>query len=112
MGALNFANWRGPKIFLDPGEKIDAELEAQLKKKLTFDFVGPRSVIFGSPEQVADKLEELEVDVGIEQVVVKSSWPGLSHEHTMRSLRRFISEVIPLLEERRARRRASAAAAE
>jgi len=112
MGALNFANWRGPKIFLNPGETIDPALEAQLKKKLTYDFVGHRSVIFGSPDQVADKLEELEVEVGIEQVVVKSSWPGLSHEHTMRSLRRFISEVIPRLEERRARRGTSSAAAE
>jgi alkanesulfonate monooxygenase SsuD/methylene tetrahydromethanopterin reductase-like flavin-dependent oxidoreductase (luciferase family) len=112
MGALNFANWRGPKIFLNPGERLDPELEAQYKKKLTYDFVGPRSVIFGSPDHVADKLEELEVEVGIEQVVEKSSWPGLAHEHTMRSLRRFISEVIPRLRERRARRKASAAAAE
>lgn len=112
MGALNFANWRGPKIFLNPDEKLDPELESQLKSKLTYDFVGHRSAIFGSPEEVADKFEELEVEVGIEQVVVKSSWPGLSHEHSMRSLRRMISEVIPLLEERRARRRASAAAAE
>jgi len=74
--------------------------------------VGPRSVIFGSPDEVADKLEELEVEVGIEQVVVKSSWAGLSHEHTMRSIRRFISEVMPRLDERRARRSAAAAAAE
>lgn len=112
MGGLNFANWRGPKIFLSPGERLDPETEAQYKKKLTYEFVGPRSVIFGSPDQVADKLEELEVEVGIEQVVVKSSWPGLAHEHTMRSLRRFIGEVIPRLNERRRNRRAAADAAE
>ena len=111
MGALNFANWRGPKIFLNPGERLDPELETQLKKKLTYDFVAPRSVIFGTPDHVADKLEELEVEVGIEQVVVKSSWPGLSHEHTMRSLRRLIGEVIPRLDERRRRRQGAAAAA-
>ncbi|HUK07874.1 MAG TPA: LLM class flavin-dependent oxidoreductase [Stellaceae bacterium] len=112
MGALNFANWRGPKIFLDPGERLDPRLEAQYKKKLTYDFVGPRSVLFGSPDHVAEKLEELEVDVGIEQVVVKSSWPGLDHEHTMRSLRLFIDEVIPRLNERLARRKPRVAAAE
>ena len=112
MDGLNFSNWRGPKIFLNPGEKLEPELEAELKKKLTYEFVAPRSVIFGSPDQVADKLWELEVEVGIEQVVVKSSWAGLSHEHTMRSLRRFIGEVIPRLNERRRRNQGAAAAAE
>ena len=112
MDGLNFSNWRGPKIFLNPGEKLEPELEAELKKKLTYEFVAPRSVIFGSPDQVADKLWELEVEVGIEQVVVKSSWAGLSHEHTMRSLRRFIGEVVPRLNERRRRNQGAAAAAE
>jgi len=56
MGALNFANWRGPKIFLNPGETLEPELEAKLKKRLTYDFVAPRSVIFGPPEQGAEKL--------------------------------------------------------
>jgi len=49
--------------------------------------------------------------VGIEQLVVKSSWPGLAHEHTMRSLRRFIDEVMPRLDDRRRRQRRTAAAA-
>lgn len=97
MGALNFANWRGPRIYLDPGEKLDAETEASLRKRLTYDFVAPRALLFGSPEQVADKLAYLHQQTNIEQVIFKSCWPGLAHEHTMRSLRLLTEEVFPRL---------------
>src|SRR5262245_9306792 len=41
LGSLNFANWRGPRIYLDPGEKLSADQDAALKKKITYDFVRP-----------------------------------------------------------------------
>ncbi len=95
MGALNFANWRGPSIYLDPGEKIDPDLEAALKKELTLDFVRERSLIFGSPDQVVEKLVEHHEVTGIQQVVMKCSWPGFEHRHTMSSLELLASEVLP-----------------
>jgi alkanesulfonate monooxygenase SsuD/methylene tetrahydromethanopterin reductase-like flavin-dependent oxidoreductase (luciferase family) len=112
MGGLNFSNWRGPKIFLNPGERLTPEIEAQYKKKLTYDFVGERSVFFGSPDDILDKLEELDSETGVEQVVLKCSWPGLAHEHTMRSVRLLTTEVLPRFHARRADRKAAAAAAE
>ncbi len=95
MGSLNFSNWRGPSIYLDPDEKLDQELEASLKDDLTFDFVNQRSLLFGSPEQVVDKLMELWEETHIEQVAFKCSWPGFAHEHTVRSMKLLTEEVIP-----------------
>ncbi len=95
MGSLNFSNWRGPSIYLDPDEKLDSEREASLKKDLTFDFVNQRSLLFGSPEQVVDKLMELWEETHIEQVAFKCSWPGFAHEHTVRSMKLLTEEVIP-----------------
>ena len=43
MDALNFSNWRGPRIFLRPGETFAPGQEDALKKKLSFEFVDERS---------------------------------------------------------------------
>lgn len=100
MGAFNFSNWRGPGVFLDPGEKLDPDLEESLKKELTFDFVNERSLLFGPPGHIVDKLMELWHETNIEQVVFKCSWPGFPHEHTMRSVRLLAEEVIPKVKAR------------
>lgn len=100
MGGLNFSNWRGPYIYLDPGEVLDPELEAALKKELTYDFVRERSVIIGSVDQVVEEIVELHVETHIEQVVVRCSWPGLEHEDVVRCLELMTSEVIPRVKQR------------
>jgi len=100
MDSLNFANWRGPSIYLDPGETLAAEQEAALKQHLTYEFVRDRSIYFGSPEHVAGKVEELHRATGIEGVIFKCSWPGLSHAHCRESVRRLGEEVLPALNAR------------
>jgi alkanesulfonate monooxygenase SsuD/methylene tetrahydromethanopterin reductase-like flavin-dependent oxidoreductase (luciferase family) len=95
MAALDFANWRGARIYLDPGEELAPELEAALKKKLTYSFVSERALLFGSPDDVVEKLWQLHQETNIEQVLFKCSFPGLPHEHTMRCLNLIASEVIP-----------------
>ena len=100
MDSLNFANWRGPSIYLDPGETLAVEQEAALKKHLTYEFVRDRSIYFGSPEHVIAKVEQLHRETGIEGVIFKSSWPGLSHEHCRESVRRLGEEVLPVLNAR------------
>jgi alkanesulfonate monooxygenase SsuD/methylene tetrahydromethanopterin reductase-like flavin-dependent oxidoreductase (luciferase family) len=99
MGSLNFANWRGPRIYLDPGETLDAQTEAALRKELTYDFVAPRALLFGSPDEVAARLIHLHRETSIEQVIIKCGWPGLAHEHTMRSLRLLTQEVFPRVQQ-------------
>lgn len=98
MDALNFANWRGARIFLDPEEHLTLDDEARLGKELTFEFVNERALLFGSPDEVLAKLIALYEDTRIEQVIFKSCWPGLPHEHTMRSMQLLTREVLPRLE--------------
>lgn len=97
MRYLNWSNWRGPKIFLRPGEVLDPEKDKALVKELTYDFVHERSLLFGTPDYVAEKIEELRDELGIEAVLINSSWSGVPHELTMRSLKLFADKMIPRL---------------
>lgn len=112
MDSLNFANWRGPRIYLDPGEKLSETAEADLKKRLTYDFVAPRALFFGSPDEVAANILELHEATGIDHLMFKCGWPGLAHEHTMRCLKRLTTEVLPVVRKTIAARKAARVAAE
>lgn len=112
MDALNFANWRGARIFLDPDETIAPEEETRLGKELTFDFVNDRALLFGSPDEVLQKLVELHGETGISQIIFKSCWPGLPHEQTLRSMQLLTQEVLPRLECHLAKSAGARAAAE
>lgn len=105
MSNLNFSNWRGPSIYLDPDEVLDPAQEAQLRKGLTYDFVKNRSLLFGSPEHVLAGLRTLRDEVGVDQVCLKINWVGLSHAATMESLRLIASDVLPALRADRAQSR-------
>jgi alkanesulfonate monooxygenase SsuD/methylene tetrahydromethanopterin reductase-like flavin-dependent oxidoreductase (luciferase family) len=95
MGALNFSNWRGPSIYLEPGEELDPGVDAAQRKELTFEFVNERALLFGSLDDVVEKLLALHRETAIQQVVLRCAWPGLAHEHATRSIRRLRDEVIP-----------------
>ena len=110
MGSLNFSNWRGPYIYLDPGEELDPDVEAALKKELTYDFVRDRSIIVGSVDQVVEKLVELHVETRIEQVSIRCSWPGIAHDDVVRCLTLMTNEVIPRVKQRIADLEVTAAA--
>jgi alkanesulfonate monooxygenase SsuD/methylene tetrahydromethanopterin reductase-like flavin-dependent oxidoreductase (luciferase family) len=112
MDALNFANWRGARIFLDPDELLTPDEEARLGKELTFDFVKDRALLFGTPDEVLEKLIALHEQTGLEQIIFKSGWPGLAHEHTMRSMRLLTLEVLPRFERQLAKAAGPRAAAE
>ena len=91
LDALNFSNWRGPSVYLNPGETLSAEDESALKNRLIYEFVGERSVYFGPPERIVD----LHRQTGISSVVFKTSWPGLPHAAVRECVRRLGTEVIP-----------------
>jgi alkanesulfonate monooxygenase SsuD/methylene tetrahydromethanopterin reductase-like flavin-dependent oxidoreductase (luciferase family) len=112
MDALNFANWRGARIFLDPDERLTADEEARLGKELTFDFVNERALLFGSPDDVLAKLIALHEETGISQTIFKSCWPGLPHEHTLRSLELLTQQVLPRFERHLTKAAGARAAAE
>jgi alkanesulfonate monooxygenase SsuD/methylene tetrahydromethanopterin reductase-like flavin-dependent oxidoreductase (luciferase family) len=95
MESLNFSNWRGPSVFLNPGEALPADQEAALRKRLTFDFVRDRSTFFGPPEQIVQQIVHLHRSTGIDSVIFKTSWSGLPHAAARESVRRLGTEVIP-----------------
>ncbi len=109
MPFLNFSNWRGPHIYLRPEEKLSEETEQRLKKELDFDFVNKRSLLFGSPEEVVERIEELQEVANVEQVLLNTSWSGMPHELTMRSMRLFADRVMPKIKRREAARQPSPA---
>ena len=92
---MNFSNWRGPSIYLDPGEELGPDRHAELSGELTFDFVKDRSLLFGSPDDVAEKVLGLLRETGIGHVVFKCGWPGLAHRHTLGAVELLCNEVIP-----------------
>jgi alkanesulfonate monooxygenase SsuD/methylene tetrahydromethanopterin reductase-like flavin-dependent oxidoreductase (luciferase family) len=97
MDALNFSNWRGPSVYLDPGERLSATEETGLKTRLTYDFVRDRSVYFGPPRRIVEEVLRLRRETGISMVIFKSSWPGLPHAAARESVRRLGTEVIPAI---------------
>ena len=98
MGSLNYSNWRGPRIFLNPGENFAPGQEAALKRELPFAFVDERSLIFGPPAYAIDKLLELKETLNIEQLNIKCGWPGMSQHEIMQSLVPFAEKVLPALQ--------------
>ncbi len=95
MESLNFANWRGPRIYLDPGEELDPAQEEALKKEITYDFVRDRALFFGSVDDVVEKITEFYEQTQMEQIIFKCNWPGMKHEDQMRNLRLLTEEVLP-----------------
>jgi alkanesulfonate monooxygenase SsuD/methylene tetrahydromethanopterin reductase-like flavin-dependent oxidoreductase (luciferase family) len=95
MKYLNWSNWRGPKIFLRPDEQLPPDEEKALIRELSFEFVNDRSLLFGTPEQVVDKIAELNDKLDMEQLLINSRWVEMPHELTMRSMRLFAEKVLP-----------------
>ena len=97
MKSLNWSNWRGPSIYLAPGETLSSAQEEALKMELPYDWVHPRCLLFGTPEYIVDKLEELREELNIELVLLSCDWRGMPHELRMKSLRLFGEKVMPKL---------------
>jgi alkanesulfonate monooxygenase SsuD/methylene tetrahydromethanopterin reductase-like flavin-dependent oxidoreductase (luciferase family) len=95
MPYLNWSNWRGPKIFLRPGEQLQPDQEKALQKELSYDFVRDRSLLFGTPDSVAEKIEELREELNLEQLLINSTWNAIPHELAMGSMKLFADKVLP-----------------
>ncbi|WP_240377497.1 LLM class flavin-dependent oxidoreductase [Bacillus piscicola] len=82
-------HWRGLGNLLDPGEEL------QPGQELTYDFLHHRNLLFGTPEYVAEKIQELKEELNVEHLLLWVDHNGLSHEKKMRSLKLFTEEVMP-----------------
>ena len=52
-------------------------------------------MLFGTPDYVINKINELNSELNLQNLQVWSSIPGVKHEDAMRSIKLFNDEVIP-----------------
>lgn len=86
-------HWRGLGNHMDPGEELP-ETPGKLDL-LSYDFLHPRNLLFGTPDYVAGKIEELRDELNLQHLQVWSNFPGVPHDAVMRSVKLFTEEVMP-----------------
>ena len=89
-------HWRGLGNHMDPGETLP-ETDHKLDL-LNYDFLHKRNLLFGTPEYVVNKINELKSELNLQNLQVWSNFPGIDHEACMRSIKLFTDEVMPKIE--------------
>ena len=69
---------------LPEADRIDVSFEQVLEGRF----------IIGSPEECIDEIHKYK-DLGVEELILRSQWPGMESEVTDRSLRIFAEKVMP-----------------
>jgi alkanesulfonate monooxygenase SsuD/methylene tetrahydromethanopterin reductase-like flavin-dependent oxidoreductase (luciferase family) len=87
------AHWRGLGNHTNPGEELP-KTPSKLDL-LDYDFLHPRNLLFGTPDYVAEKIHELQTELGVEHLQVWSNFPGVPHEQVMKSVKMFSEKVMP-----------------
>ena len=77
---------------MDPGEVLP-ETPGKLDL-LTYDFLHPRNMLFGTPEYVSEKIEELQDELNLQHLQVWSNFPGVPHDRVMNSVKLFTEKVM------------------
>ena len=86
-------HWRGLGNHMDPDEKLP-----ETKNKLdllNYEFLHKRNLLFGTPEFVIEKIEELQKELNLQNLQVWSNFPGINHNDCMKSIKLFTKEVMP-----------------
>ncbi|MCM3745149.1 LLM class flavin-dependent oxidoreductase [Sporosarcina luteola] len=82
-------HWRGLGNLMDPGEEVE------LGQQLTYEFLHPRNLLFGTPEYVTEKIKELQEELNLQNLLLWVNHSHLPHEKMMKSLKLFTEEVMP-----------------
>lgn len=90
------AHWRGLGNHMDPGEELP-KTKGKLDL-LSYDFLHPRNLLFGTTDYVVERIEELQEELNLQHLQVWSSFPGMPHDAVMKSVRKFSEEVIPRIQ--------------
>lgn len=62
---------------------------------LTYEWLHPRNLLFGTPEYVAEKIHEMRDQLNLQSLLAWSSFPGIPHEAVMSSIELFTEQVMP-----------------
>ena len=90
MSAFVFNDpFRGRQVFTNPGEVLGDDV------KLDWDFLEPRSLLVGSPEDVVAKIEELREVCHLEYLLVEFTHMGMPLAKSLRNLELFATRVMP-----------------
>lgn len=81
--------FRGREVFTNPGEELPPGT------KLDWEFLEPRNLLVGSPEHVAERVQELAEVCGLETLLVEHAHPGIPQRLILRNLELFATKVMP-----------------
>ena len=102
-GILKYMEWvcyyRGLGNHRFPGEELPATDDKL--DLLTYDFLHPRNMLFGTPEYIIEKIEEMQDKLQLRNLLVWSSFPGVEHSAVMNSITGFTEAVMPHFQETR-----------
>jgi alkanesulfonate monooxygenase SsuD/methylene tetrahydromethanopterin reductase-like flavin-dependent oxidoreductase (luciferase family) len=86
-------HWRGLGNHLDPGEELP-DTKGNLDA-LTYEWLHPRNMLFGTPEYIIEQIKELQSDLNLQSLMLWSHFPDVPHETAMHSIKLFNEEVLP-----------------
>ena len=86
-------HWRGLGNHMDPGEELP-KTKGKLDL-LNYEFLHKRNLLFGTPDYVVEKIQELKSELNLQNLLVWSNFSGVKHEDAMRSIKLFNDEVMP-----------------
>ena len=90
MSAFIFNDpFRGRQVFTNPGEDLDPEV------KLDWDFLEPRTLLVGSPDNVAEKIQELQEVCNLGYLLVEFAHSDIPQRKILRNLENFATKVMP-----------------
>ena len=81
--------FRGRQVFTNPGEVLGDDV------KLDWDFLEPRSLLVGSPEDVVEKIQELREICHLDYLLVEFSHMGIPLSKSLTNLETFATKVMP-----------------
>ncbi len=90
MSAFIFNDpFRGRQVFTNPGEVLAPEVE------LDWEFLEPRTLLVGSPENVVERVQELQEVCNLDYLLVEFTHMGMPLGKTLRNLETFATKVMP-----------------
>ena len=81
--------FRGRQVFSNPGEELAPG------GKLDWEFLEPRTLLVGSPENVSERIHELREVCNLQYLLVEFTHPGLPLAKSLRNLENFATKVMP-----------------
>ena len=81
--------FRGRQVFTNPGEELNDDV------RLDWDFLEPRTLLVGSPDHVAEKIQELREVCSLDCLLVEFAHGGIPQRKILRNLENFATLVMP-----------------